>query len=432
MNTSRASLHQLFRSGAIYGLANVLAAGVPFLLLPVLTRALSPAEYGEVVSFFMLVSVSAALAGLSLHGAVGVRWLDTSRGDPKSYTRTAVFLVAASTALAAGLSALLGPAAGLDLSPGVCAIAAVVAGCMALQGMRFAIWQSCHQALPAATLQVVSAVLNGGFSLFAVLFLVWGSAGRIGGAVAASLAIAGFSILSLSRLVSDSKPRFGDATALLRFGLPLMPHAMAGALLGSLDRFAVSSQLGAGALGIYGAASQLGQVINVMADAASKAITPQMYGMLARNTVRDRLRVVALSYLSVPAWLLIALCLWAGLLLAGEVLLGSRYLGAIDLAVWFLIGGALTGAYLSIAGLFFFTGKTEWISLATISACAIAAILAPFAVEHYGVKGAALTYCSGQAALLLAAWILSMRVKPMPWLYPRLALRVLVRSWRTR
>ena len=84
MKAPGAMLVQLLRSGAIYGLANVMAAGVPFLLLPVLTRALSPAEYGEVVSFFMLVSVSAALAGLSLHGAVGVRWLDASRGDPKS------------------------------------------------------------------------------------------------------------------------------------------------------------------------------------------------------------------------------------------------------------------------------------------------------------------------------------------------------------
>lgn len=432
MKTSRASLHQLFRSGAIYGLANVLAAGVPFLLLPVLTRALSPAEYGEVVSFFMLVSVSAALAGLSLHGAVGVRWLDTSRGDPKSYTRTAVFLVAASTALAAGLSALLGPAAGLDLRPGVCAMAAFVAGCMALQGMRFAVWQSRHQALPAAALQVVSAILALSLSLVAVLLLSWGSAGRIVGAVLACLIVAGFSVLSLSRLVGCSRPSYVDATALLRFGLPLMPHAMAGALLGSLDRFAVSAQLGAGALGIYGAASQLGLVINVLADAVTKAFTPQMYRMLARNTIRDRLRVVALSYLSVPAWLLVALGLWGALLLGGEVLLGPKYLAAIDLTVWFLLGGALTGAYLSVAGLFFFTSKTEWISVATLAACAVTAVLAPATVEYYGVMGAALTYCMGQAALLLAVWTLSLRVKPMPWQRPSLALRVLARSWRTQ
>ena len=422
-------LPHLLRFGAIYGLANVMAAGVPFLLLPVLTRALSPAEYGEVVSFFMLVSVSAALAGLSLHGAVGVRWLDMRRGDPKSYTLTAVLLVATSTALGAGLAALFGPATGLDLSPGVCAMAAVVAGCMALQGIRFAIWQSRHQALPAATLQVMSAVLGVSFSLAGVLLLSWGGAGRIGGAVVASLIVAGFSVLSLYRLVGNSKPSFSDAAGLLRFGLPLMPHVMAGALLGSLDRVSVSSQLGLGALGVYGVASQLGLIINILADSVTKAFTPKMYQMLARNTVRDRLRVVALCYLSVPAWLLVALGLWGVLVLVGESLLGAQYLPAIELTVWFLLGGALTGAYLSVAGLFFFTSRTEWISAATLTACAVFAMMAPIMVKHYGLRGAALSYCMGQAVLLLAAWILSMRVKPMPWQRPGLALRVLKRSW---
>ena len=39
---------QLLRAGAIYGIANVVSAGVPFLLIPILTRALSPADYGLV------------------------------------------------------------------------------------------------------------------------------------------------------------------------------------------------------------------------------------------------------------------------------------------------------------------------------------------------------------------------------------------------
>jgi len=429
---SRSMLFQVLRSGMIYGVANVLAAGVPFMLLPVLTRALSPTEYGEVVSFFMLVSVTASLAGLSLHGAVGVRWLDASKGDPKGYTRTAMLLVMLSTTLAAGLIAILGPLVGINLSAWVCGMAAVLAGCMALQGMRFTVWQSGQQAFPAATLQVASAVLGVSLSLVAVLMFNWGSLGRIGGAVVAGLIIAVFSVLSLSRLVGNSKPSCASVTALLRFGVPLIPHAMAGALLGSLDRFAVSAHLGTQTLGVYGVASQLGLVINVLADAVTKAFTPQIYRMLARNSTRDRLRVVALSYLSVPAWLLVALVLWGGLLLGGELLLGAKYLAAIDLTVWFLLGGALTGAYLNVAGLFFFTSKTEWISMATLTACAISAVLAPWAAAHYGIKGAALSYCTSQAILLIAVWVLSMRVKPMPWRRPGLALRVLARSWRTR
>lgn len=425
-------LFQLLRSGAIYGFANVLAAGVPFLLLPILTRALTPAEYGQVVSFFMLVSVTASIAGLSLHGAVGVRWLDSNKDDAKVFTQTAILLVLLSTALAFGLATFIGPLVGINLNPEICGLAAVLAGCMSLQGMRFAVWQSRNQAVPAATLQVVSAVLGVSFSLCAVLTFKWGSIGRIGGSVAAGIIMAVFSAVSLTRVIGFNKPSYASASELLRFGIPLIPHAMAGALLGSLDRFAVSAQLGVDTLGIYGTASQLGLVINVLADAVTKAFTPQLYRMLANNTVRNRLRLVAFSYLSIPAWLLVAILLWVVLAISGETLLGAKYLSAIDLSIWFLLGGALTGAYLNIAGLFFFTGKTEWISVATLTACGISAVLAPLAVKHFGVLGAALSYFASQMILLFTVWLLSLRVKPLPWGHIVLALRVIKRSWKSR
>ena len=112
------------RSAAIYGVANVLSAAVPFLLLPLLTRALTPAEYGDVISFYMLVALCSSVAGLSLHGAVGVRWINSSKGDPRTYTASAMLLVFGSTMLAALLSALIAPSLSIELAPVVCALAA--------------------------------------------------------------------------------------------------------------------------------------------------------------------------------------------------------------------------------------------------------------------------------------------------------------------
>lgn len=418
---------RLLRSGVIYAGANVLAAGVPFLLLPLLTRALSPSEYGEVVSFFMLVSVTTGIAGLSMHGAVGVRWLDLKRGDPRSLTGTATLLAVISTAVAAGAAALIAPSVGIELSPGTCALAAVSGGSITLQGMRFAVWQSQGNALAAAALQVMSASLNVGLSLVAVLLLHQGGGGRIHGAVLAGVLIAAFSVGSLYRQACMAKPTAAETKAALRFGLPLIPHALAGALMASLDRFAVSAQLGTAALGVYGTAAQLGQIINVLADAAMKASTPQLYKMLSQDTVRARLRLVAISYFSVPVWILVALVLWVVLQQVGTILLGDRYLEALHLSVWFLLGGAFGGAYLTISSLFFFTGKTECISVATLTASAAAAVIAPFAVSRYGTVGGAIAYCAVQATLLLAAWMLSMRIKPLPWKRPALATRTLFR-----
>ena len=97
----------ILRAGAIYAAANVISAGVPFFLLPVLTRALSPADYGRVINFFLLVTLSTSLAGLSVHGAVAVNWFQRNEMDFPRFVGTALALAAAST-LTCGLILLGG------------------------------------------------------------------------------------------------------------------------------------------------------------------------------------------------------------------------------------------------------------------------------------------------------------------------------------
>lgn len=415
----------LLRSGAIYGAANVLSAAVPFLLLPVLTRALTPQQYGEVISFYLLVSVCGALAGLGLHSAVGVRWLDRVAGDPGSYTGSAIVLVLVSTFITAVLAASVAPRIGIELSRGMCALAAVVAGANVVQGMRFAVWQSHERPFPAAMLQITLAALNVGLSLTAVFVLHLGGRGRILGAAAASAIMA---IVSMASLVYDrmaTAPSWRDLRALLRFGLPLTPHTLAATLLGNADRFAVASHLGSASLGVYGTATQLGSVIGVLADACTKAYSPTVYRWLSRRSSRSRLRVVAVAYLSIPVWLVLAAVMWLGFITVAPLLLGSAYRSASVLAVWFLLGGAVNAVYLNIAGLFFFTGKTEWISLASVGASLLAMLVASPAVGRFGVVGGGVTYLLSQTVLLLASFALAGRIAPMPWARPRLAMRVL-------
>jgi O-antigen/teichoic acid export membrane protein len=416
----------LLKAGAVYTVANVLSGGVQFLLLPVLTRALDPHQYGEVVAFFVVVTVCSSAAGLCLHGAVAVRWLG-SEVEPRQYTGSAIALAIISTALTAVAAAGIGSVFDFGIAPAWCALAAVVAGTVTLQGMRFAVWQCTERPVPAATLQVSSATLNIGLSLLGVFALGLGGAGRIFGAVAAGVGIAAYSVYHLAREGAATRPSSADFTGLLRFGLPLVPHALGGSLLASADRLAVAASLGTAALGIYGTAYQLGAVVIVLGDAVSKAYQPSLYRMLSRHSMRARLRVVAFFCLSVPFWLAVAGLLWLVFEMTGSLLLGRQYLDAIDLSIWFLCGAAFSAIYQNIAGLFFFTGKTEWLSVATGSTAVLALAVAPFAVERFGIEGGALTYLSVQLALTVAVWTLSLRVYPMPWRHAGLALRLLLR-----
>lgn len=420
----------LLRSGAIYGLGNVLAAGVPFLLLPILTRALPPSDFGMVISFFLLVTLSNSLAGLSVHGAVSVKWFQPRGRDFSRFVGTAL-LLAVGSSLVCGLillaCAFVFPDR-LDMLPRFWFLAAIHNGATIVVGMRSALWQSQGQALRASTLQVGTAALNVALSLLGVFVFALGGEGRIYGSIVASVvsAAAATWLLFNARDARWAVAR-SDLTELLRFGVPLIPHALAGALLVTTDRFSVSGIMGSDALGIYGIAAQIGTTINVLADALTKTTSPWMFAQMSAGTVRARLRVVGAAYALVPVWLLVAFGLWLVFRLAGSLILGARYVPAIDLSIWFLLGGAASAMYLNISGLYFFTSKTEWLSLATLSAAAFSLVSAPVLVGEYGLMGGGLSFLAVQIFFLLVCWILSFRIQLMPWHRPGLALRLLGR-----
>ena len=419
------------RAGAIYGIANALSAAVPFLLLPVLTRALAPDQYGAVVGFFLLVTISTSLAGLNVHSAVAVRWFDRADVDFPSFVGSALFVAVASTALCAPLLVVAGTIwhERLGLEPSRWPLAAVYCGAVVIAAVRTTLWQSQRRAQPSALFQVGVAAMNGVFSLVGVVALVLGADGRIFGSFAAVLLAAVLAVWML-RVSGDATWRVSaeHVRKVVRFGAPLVPHALAGAVLASADRFAVAAQLGQGELGVYGAAAQLGIMMNVLGDTLVKALSPWLYAQLALKNAAGRLRVVGATYALVPVWLLVALVLWLLLELGGPWLLGPRYQAAIALSIWFLMGGAVSAIYLNVAGLFFFTSRNEWLSLATVATAAIAVMTAPWLAGRFGVTGAAASYLLSQCTLLVLAWTLSTRVRPMPWHRPRLAVRALLRS----
>ena len=76
---------KLLHNAGIYGLANVAVAGVPFLMLPVLTRYLDNESYGMIGMFSLCVSIFSILVGFSSHGSLLVRYGNYGKTGMVSY-----------------------------------------------------------------------------------------------------------------------------------------------------------------------------------------------------------------------------------------------------------------------------------------------------------------------------------------------------------
>ena len=83
----------LFRSAGVYGTSNVIERAIPFLLMPVMTRFLSPSDYGVVAMFAVLVSLASPLVGLNLPGAIHRKYFDRENIDFAAYVSNCLVVV---------------------------------------------------------------------------------------------------------------------------------------------------------------------------------------------------------------------------------------------------------------------------------------------------------------------------------------------------
>ena len=58
---------QIVKNSVIYLGSSILSKSIPFLLLPILTKYLSPAEYGNLSIFLIFISIYGAFVGMALH-----------------------------------------------------------------------------------------------------------------------------------------------------------------------------------------------------------------------------------------------------------------------------------------------------------------------------------------------------------------------------
>jgi O-antigen/teichoic acid export membrane protein len=315
------------------------------------------------------------------------------------------------------------PSRGAGFAPGWGAAAALTAGFNVILQCRLVLWQSQQRPLPYAWLQVGASVLNIALSLVGVYLLGLGASGRNGGTALSYLVMAALAVWLLFR-ASEAHMAFDrkQLAPLVRFGLPLMPHALASVLLGTTDRWMVSGDLGPAALGVYGAVAQLGMVMAILADAFAKAFNPWIYAKLSSPTEVEREAAVGAIYTTIPGFLVAGALLAASIYFAAGWLLGNQFQETRRLIPWFVLGGAFNGIYLCCSGIYFFSGRTGRLALITTSVAAIGVALSFAMVSAAGVDGAAIGYATTQCLLAAATLGVAVGTFKLPWTRPALTL----------
>lgn len=412
----------LIRNSTTYLLSNIFNAAIPFLLLPILTRVLSPDEYGQIAMFQTLVTGLAAFVGLNTGAAASRKFFDHEKNgvDHSQYNGACLQILLGSSAVLFISCAVFSTQLSVFLSiPDSWIYSALLFSALSfVMNLRLGQWQVRGEAFKFGALQISNSLFNMALSLLLVVVLHFGSQGRVNAQVMAAVfsALVAFYMLAKDKLVSLFCWRPDYLKQALQFGVPLIPHVFGFFLLSAVDRFVINQELGLAQAGIYMVAVQLSMALNIVFDAINKAYVPWLFEILKRDDLAEKRKVVKYTYFYFLLLLLLApipflIGPWALVLIAGE-----KYRAAGEVIGWLCLGQIFGGMYLMVTNYIFYAKKTGTLSVITIASGVLNVLLLLLMVSEYGVLGAAWAFVLAKLVQFTATWWLSHSAWAMPWL----------------
>lgn len=408
------------RSTSIYIGSSFLNAIVPFLMMPVLTRFLTPSDYGIVAMFTMLVGFVAPFTGLSVHGAVYRQYFELQRSEMKIYIGNSLGILLCSTSISAMVvfvfSSKIVDLTNIPMSW----IWAILLVSMShfVCNILLAIWQVQVKPLWFGLFQNMRTLVNIVLSLVFVVGCNLSWQGRLWGIVITAVAsgmIAFYLLNSLGWLQLEYNKNYVKNA--LSFGIPMIPTSLKDSMMAIVDKLFITNMIDLGATGLYSLGFQLSMALSLLTSSFNSAYVPWLFKKLKQDNIDTNKAIVRLTYAYFLTIVLIAL-IWT--FLAGGILrffAGPGFSGAKPFILWLSLGFAFSGMHSMVVNYIYFAQKTALYGLVSLMSVFLNIALNYFLITENGSIGAAQATCITYLLTFLMTWKLSSRVHPMPWFY---------------
>ena len=407
-------LHNFF----IYTLFGAVNKSIPFLLIPIITRYLSPAEFGTWSVFQTLIAFALPLVGMN---------------SQNNITRN--FFRLGKQQIAVIICNLL-----LTLTGSFCLLLLLLSALLLFFGPVFEIPSRWITAIPFISFTNMINIYNLtvlrneersklygifeiGYTLFnmttvliliAMTRLTW-QALAIGN-IAASLL---FGLLGLIQLNAGGYVKFspnGDRIKeIVRISIPLVPHALGATIVGLSDRLFIEIMFGKTQVGLYTVGYTVGGMLLLFTDSFNKAWSPWLYRQLAAIDKFRRQKIIRFTYLYAVFVFVLAIALSITARYMIDLFLDPAYGESKVYVLWVSMAMAVQGMYFMMFPYPIHVGKTKFLGIITGVTALINLIGNYLLIKLNGPIGAAQSTLISYVVLFLCVWWYSNRIYPMPW-----------------
>lgn len=409
---------KFLRSLSIYTATSVLNSAIPFLLLPILTRCLSPADYGILSVVNTIVSFTFSLTVIGIGTAIYIEYFKLTREDLQVYVSSVMIVPVVCTLLNlivfGAVSRILESQFGVPRLWGAAIPLLVI-----LQVVPYIVcllYQVREEAAGYGKFQIAMTLLNFCFSALLVLGLGLGWRGRVLGMYLTYLI---FSLVGIAVLVRGGYivRRFnrGYVRGALLIGAPLIPHELGTTIINMSDRLFISNMVSLEAVGLYSLGYQIGMVVYMVCSSFNQAWAPYLFRNLHDANNDIKLSLVRKTYIVAVAFMLIILIFYLCVPIVYHFFIHDKFSLSRQFAYWTAIGYGFYGLYILVVNYIYFAKKTHILTGLTMFSALVNLVLNYLLVIRFGAIGAAYATVVSFGLSFVLAWWLSNKVCPMPW-----------------
>ncbi len=407
--------------GLVYAIGIILSRIVAFLMIPIYTRVLSPADYGilEILSLTtevvaMLAGVGIGLAVIRSHHQVETVEEQSTIASTAALLLLTIFGIAAAIGIAAAgplAELLLGDAAG-DAGPLYVRLAVFGMFCGGLLEVPMALLRARQRSSAVVTVSLVRLALSLSLNIVLVVWLRVGVVGVLWSTAITTALISGWLFVQLLR-EHGVRPTRAVAKQLAAFGAPLVIWNLASFVLHYSDRYFLRVYTSMDTVGLYSLSYKLAMLLSMFVIGPfSDAWIPKSLEIEKREGegAVPTLRLITGYYNLLLVSIGLALALFAGDIIT--IATGARFHGAAD-TVPILVVAMVFFGYRAVGQLgALIRGRSDLIAIGATVAAVVVTILNVALIPRFGVTGAALATLLAFLTEFLVMRALSSRVFP--------------------
>lgn len=415
-------LKKFIRDTAIYAIPSFISRGLGFILIPLYTRVLAPADYGALdllTVFGSLVSLTVAL-----EISQGVARYYTGENDPDGkieYASTAfwfavfcytLFVIVAFT-FSKELSAMVMGRHGMEMYFRFGSVYIGLNGVFYLIQSQFR-WELRSKNFAAAS--IIVSVITAGLAILFTYVFGWGLAGVLFGMASGVLTGCIYGLWNLSNTF-QFRFRWMRLKEMLLFSAPLVPSGIAVFVNNYIDRVMINHYLSLNEVGLYGVAFRLAGIIGLVMIGFQGALTPLVYKYYRDPQTPHELARIFRLFLAFALMVFLILSLFASEVL--HLMTTPAYYPAAQLIVFLVPAILLSNMYIFTPGISI-VRKTHLIMWINVASAGLNTLFCWLLIPRYGITGAAVGTLLGYCCVFFLYLWFSQRLYFVPHDWKRL------------